>query len=1006
MIAKISDREIERIASANYALKGKITQLPGEIDLNYKITTAQNKSYILKISPPDVENQYLDFQSKLYKYIQNKTLDFQYPMQIANSIGKIFSFFIDENGDQRNVRLLTWIEGRVWSKVNPITSELRIGLGIKCGELTNAFQRFYHPFAQRTFDWDLANASWTFDFLDLFIGEEKALIHYFQKQFEEIQPRYKQLRKSLIHNDPNDNNILVDNDLAKPKVIAIIDYGDAVYSQVINDLAVAIAYGIMDVNNPLEAAKEIIFGYHSKFALKEDDLTCLYTLVAMRLVISLTKSTLNKQLEPNNVYLQISEKQAWELLKKWRNINSNFAFYSFRYCCGMEAHPNYRMFIEFSKKIKIDIKSVFKNVKNLTCEAIDLSMSSLVLGNYQDFKYSEVFNQKMTQQYSNFPEKIWVGGYGEARPIYTSDAFITNSNEGFEHRTIHLGIDFWAKCKTQVFSPLKGEIVVCHNNDSEKNYGPTLILKHTLDEYQSFFTLYGHLSKESLRNKKIGQIIEKGELLCEFGEQKENGNWAPHLHFQIILDRLEESFDFDGVSTPSNWSIFSSICPDPNLLFKMEEINKIEKFDWDNLKEFRKSILGKSLSLSYDKPLKIVRGEGPYLFDNLGQRFLDTVNNVAHVGHENSKVVLAGQKQMAVLNTNTRYLHAEIVNYAKELLATFPPELSVVHFVNSGSEANELALRMAKTATNQKDILALDWGYHGNTQGCIDLSAYKFNRKGGSGKPEYTTLVPLPDAFKGKYRGEAAGQKYGEEVLFCLQNVEKKGRKVAAFIAESIVSCGGQIELPKDFLKIAYEHVRQAGGLCIADEVQVGFGRVGKAFWGFQMHDVVPDIVTLGKPIGNGHPLAAVVCTRAVADAFANGMEFFNTFGGNPVSCAIGRAVLKEIQDHNLQMNALEIGNYLKQELKQMQIKFPILADVRGSGLFLGLELLEEDLKPATKKTNYLANRMKVKGILMSVDGPDNNVLKIKPPLVFDKSNAEFLLKNLQQVLKEDFMKF
>ena len=1005
MVAKISEKDIERIAFENYALEGEIIQLPGEIDLNFKITSTENQSFILKISPSDVNLQYLDFQCELHKYLENKNLNFQFPKQILNSYGELISVFIDKNGSERKVRLLNWIEGRLWSKVNPINSDLRVSLGIKCAELTKAFQGFEHPFSQRIFDWDLANGSWTYEHLDRFEGEEKALINYFQNQFEQIQPQFKKLRKSLIHNDANDNNILVDYNLANPKVVAVIDYGDAVYSQVINDLAVALAYGIMDVNNPLEAAKEIVKGYHSQFTLKEDEISCLYTLVAMRLVISLTKSAINKQLEPDNQYLQISEKHAWALLKKWRGINKNFATYTFRYCCEMEAHPNYSIFNDFAKKTKVDPKSVFKTLENVCFESIDLSMGSQILGNYHDYKYSEVFNQKMAQLYANFPEKIWVGGYGEARPIYTTDAFVTKSNEGIEHRTIHLGIDFWAKSKTQVFSPLHGEIVVCYNNDTEKNYGPTLILKHKLDKDQSFFTLYGHLSKDSLRNKKIGQIIEKGELLCEFGEQNENGNWAPHLHFQIILDRLEIPNDFDGVSTPSNWPVFSSICPDPNLLFKIEELEKRENIDWENLKEFRKNNLGKSLSLSYDKPLEIVRGEGPYLFDDLGQCYLDTVNNVAHVGHENTKVVLAGQKQMAVLNTNTRYLHAEILNYAKELLATFPPELSVVHFVNSGSEANELAMRMAKTATKQKDILALDWGYHGNTQGCIDISAYKFNRKGGSGKPEYTTLVPLPDAFKGKHKGESAGQKYGEEVLFCLQNVAEKGRKVAAFIAESIVSCGGQIDLPKDFLKIAYEYVRKAGGLCIADEVQVGFGRVGETFWGFQLHNVVPDIVTLGKPIGNGHPLAAVVCTRAVADAFANGMEFFNTFGGNPVSCAIGSAVLKEIQDLNLQNNALEIGNYLKQELKQMQKEFPILADVRGSGLFLGVELLEKDLKPATHKAEYIGNRMKEKGILMSIDGPDNNVLKIKPPLVFDRKNAAFLLENLRLVLSEDFMK-
>ncbi len=309
------------------------------------------------------------------------------------------------------------------------------------------------------------------------------------------------------------------------------------------------------------------------------------------------------------------------------------------------------------------------------------------------------------------------------------------------------------------------------------------------------------------------------------------------------------------------------------------------------------------------------------------------------MGHEHPRVVRAGQQQMAVLNTNTRYLHDNINVFARELLSTFPEELSVVHLVNSGSEANELALRMAQACTGQKDMIAMEVGYHGNTTGCVSISSYKFDGKGGSGAPEHTHIVPLPDRFRGMHRGDDSGPPYAAHVQERIDQIHALGRKPAAFICESIISCGGQIELPEKFLELAYSSVRKAGGLCIADEVQVGCGRMGHTFWGFQLHGVIPDIVTIGKPIGNGHPLAAVVCTREVADAFANGMEYFNTFGGNPVSCAIGTEVLRVIRDEGLQENALETGNYLKAELIKMQKEFPLIGDVRGQGLFLGIEL-------------------------------------------------------------------
>ncbi|MEM9885787.1 MAG: aminotransferase class III-fold pyridoxal phosphate-dependent enzyme, partial [Bacteroidota bacterium] len=330
------------------------------------------------------------------------------------------------------------------------------------------------------------------------------------------------------------------------------------------------------------------------------------------------------------------------------------------------------------------------------------------------------------------------------------------------------------------------------------------------------------------------------------------------------------------------------------------------------------------------------------------------------------------------------------------------------HFVNSGSEANELAIRMAKTYTQQQDMLAIEVGYHGNTNACIDVSSYKFDGKGGQGAPPSTHLLPIPDSFRGKYRNPVtAGQEYANYAKPIIQKLAKTGKGVAGVIVESILSCGGQIVLPENYLKNLYRIVRAAGGLCVADEVQVGMGRVGKHFWGFELQEVVPDIVTIGKPIGNGHPLGAVVCTEAVAEAFANGMEYFNTFGGNPVSCAIGQAVLEVVQTESLQAHALRIGDYLKAGFQDLQSRFPVIGDVRGHGLFLGVELVEDVAKktPASQKAAYLANRMREMGILISTDGPYCNVLKIKPPLCFSMSNADLLLSRMEEILKEHAMR-
>ncbi len=405
----------------------------------------------------------------------------------------------------------------------------------------------------------------------------------------------------------------------------------------------------------------------------------------------------------------------------------------------------------------------------------------------------------------------------------------------------------------------------------------------------------------------------------------------------------------------------------------------------------RKRLLGGNLSIAYDEPIKIVRGSMQYLYDEDGRQYLDAYNNVAHVGHCHPKVVEAGVRQMQTLNTNTRYLHDTILAYAERLIATLPESLEVCYFVNSGSEANELAIRLARAHTKAHDMIVLDHAYHGNTTTCIDLSPYKHDGPGGVGPPSWVHKVPLPDLYRGLYRAgdPQATEKYVQHVV----DVIKLVPRLSGFIAESLPSVGGQIVLPPGYLAKVYEAVRSAGGVCIADEVQTGYGRIGTHFWGFESYGVVPDVVVLGKPIGNGHPIGAVITTRAIADSFANGMEFFSTFGGNNVSCAIGLAVLEVVQEEKLQEHALKIGEQLLNGLRTLQSD--LIGDIRGSGMFLGVELIKND-EPASDEARQIVNAMRDQAILIGTDGPFHNVLKIRPPMPFSDSDADHLLTKLE----------
>lgn len=986
-----------------FGIKGTYQSLAGEIDFNFLIDSADGSKYILKISPHKYDLHVIEFQDKLLQHISSGISKIKVPNIISAKNGQNLVLLADSTGNIRAVRLLTWSDERIWSSVNQINQELFHSLGVQAGIITNSLLDFHHPFANRTFDWNLDQAEWTENYLHLFEAEEKQLIASFLQKYKSSKTEIALLRKSVIHNDVNDHNIIVSNDKIKPLVHAIIDFGDAVYSTSINDLAVTIAYAVMNKPDPISAACPIVAGYHKSFSLKDAEIKHLYLLVAMRLVLSVTKSAINREGEPENTYLQVSDKPAWELLRLWDKTDDNFAYYTFRKCVGLSPHPDESKFRNWATLQNTSLSVMFPGLlKNNIC-SLDMTIGSSFLGHRSEFDDNNYLWFKITQWAKLYPEAIPANGYLETRPFYSTEAYKKEGNDGPEYRTVHLGVDYWLEAGTEIHAPLDGVVYSIKNNNNFKDYGPTIILKHEFNGH-FFYSLYGHLSVSSLLVVKQGETVKKGDHIGFIGNSKENGSWSPHLHFQIILDMLNNSSVFPGVSFPKEVDVWKSICPDPNTIFGAIDISAKPHDKEPDILILRNRYLGKSLSVSYSNPLHIVRGEGAFLTDKTGRKYLDTVNNVAHVGHEHIRIVNAGIRQMSILNTNTRYLHENIIQFAEKLISICPENLCVVHFVNSGSEANELALRMAYSFTNQKDIIALEMGYHGNTNSCIDISSYKFNGKGGKGKPANTHIIPLPDTFRGKYTGEKAGLFYSDHGKKIIKTLESNGRSPAAFIHESIVSCGGQIDLPPFFLGEVYSAVRGAGGVCIADEVQTGLGRIGSNWWAFEPHGIVPDIMTIGKPLGNGHPVGAVICTLEVANAFANGMEYFNTFGGNPVSCAIGYEVIKVVEDENLMQNALKTGKYLIEGLHSLQNNFPLIGDVRGKGLFLGFELLTDEKIPLPDHTSYLSNRMREMGILTSIDGPDHNVIKIKPPMCFDQRNADEFLRRLSSVLKENAM--
>ena len=988
--------ELAALASEHFGLDGTIELLDSERDQNARVITADG-TYVLKVANAHEDTGVLDLQLAMLEHLARVAPDLPVPRVVHTRGG-----FAATTVGAHHVRVVSHLPGQTLASV-PRTPELEVELGRLLGRLSAGLRGFGHPAAHRPgFLWNLDDAalvrSWADDVAD---ADDRAVVATaFRRHEQRVLPVLHELPAQVLHQDANDFNVLVH----AARVGGLIDFGDATFGRRVNELAVGLAYALLEVPDVVATARRVIGGFVEHTPLEPTELRVVFDLTAARLAMSVVISSRRAHEFPDNAYLTVTQAPALRLLHRLVGMRPEFLHFVARDAAGLPAVPQHDAIVAWLRSsdcrpvspLPFDLRRAGRIVVSLADGAPGMHVAGDPVA-YWDW---------MQREMAAHDAVVAIGRYGEDRNVYAGDQFTTDAPET---RSVHTGIDLFVADGTPVHSMLPGTVETVVDNDLPFDYGPTVIVRHDAGDAGPFWVLYGHLSRRTLSTVRPGQRVEAGEVIAFVGDHTVNGGWAPHVHIQIMTDLMADpdvgpDGNFEGAGEPSRMSVWRQIVPDADLLLRFGPDTWANAEPPADLLERRHVDLGPSLSTSYRAKLTIVRGDGAWLVDHTGRHHLDCVNNVCHVGHAHPHVVEALARQAAVLNTNTRYLHRTILDYAERLAATFPDPLRVVYFVNSGSEANELALRLARTVTGRHDVVAVDWGYHGNTNDLVEISAYKFNRRGGGGRQPHVQLAELPDPYRGRLRSyePAAGQAYGDDVAAAIARaVDHDSRGPAAFIAESISGCGGQVVFPDGYLARAYEHERAAGGLCIADEVQVGFGRVGRAMWAFELQGVVPDIVTLGKPMGNGHPLAAVVTTAEIAGAFANGMEWFNTFGGNPVSCAVGMAVLDVIEGEGLQARALDTGSYLVDGLRAMQQRHEAIGDVRGEGMYLGVDLVtdRDTREPATAFAGDVAERMRARGVLISTDGPADNVLKLKPPIVFGRAEADVLLDELDAVL-------
>jgi 4-aminobutyrate aminotransferase-like enzyme/Ser/Thr protein kinase RdoA (MazF antagonist) len=988
-------------ATGQFAPTGPLRRLGGEHDLNFRGPTADG-DIIVKAMRPQADASLVERQCAAIAFARTADPGLPLPQILPFPDGRLWQMVDDERGQPRLVWVQRALPGIAMGELGPQSPVLLSQLGEMTARLDRALAGFALGPAQEAAKWDLMKAGWIASHPDV-LGDRprRALVEAILADYERVFPRLAALPAQPLHNDLNDYNILIEPGLTEPaKISGLIDFGDMTVAPRVCGLAIAGAYATLDHEKPEEALAALVAGYHGVVPLAAGEIDLIWPLLRMRLAVSVVNSAIESAGKPDDPYVTISQAPAWRLLEN-AAIDGSLMGARLRAACGLPVTEGSERVMAWLDARRGSFAPVMGTGLG-EAEVASLSVEDAILPE-NPFGLRPDEARCLT---GHADDRIRLGRYAEPRLIYTDHAFRKGPWKASNRRTIHMAVDIFAPAGQAVHAPLAGRVAMVEYRASPLDYGGVAILEHRTDEGDIFYALYGHLDPAICESLRVGDEIAAGAAFAALGAPEGNGGWEPHLHFQLALTLDGMGHDWPGVADPDDWTLWQAICPNPAALLNLPDDRvACTVIDTDALLAERKARFGSNLKLSYRHPVTLLRGWRHHLFDQWGKPYLDAYNNVPHVGHAHPRIRAVACDQLARVNSNTRYLHPAQTALAERLTVRLPKELEICFFVNSGSEANELALRLARAASGGYDIVTPDHGYHGNTTGAIDISAYKFNKPGMHGRRPWVHLVDVADDYRGRFRRDDPDRaaRYAAQVDEALAEIGRNGGRLAGFIAETFPSVGGQIIPPEGYLAEIYRRIRAAGGICIADEVQTGLGRLGDYYFGFEQQKVRPDIVVLGKPLGNGHPVGAVITTREIAARFAEGPEYFSTFGGSNLSCRIASEVLDIVEDEGLQENARLMGNRLLSGMRELGGRHEIVGDVRGIGLFTGLDLVtdRERRAPGTDLAYYVMNRLRDMRILVGRDGPADNILKIRPPLTIGADDIDMLLDRLDLCLRE-----
>lgn len=955
----VSEQQAAGILKEHYGLEGSVEELGSQQDRNFRIDTGAAR-YVLKICRAEYATIELAAQNAAMRHLATLPDMARIPAPILAVGGEDLLFLTMEDEDYQ-VRVLTYLDGDPLTQRKYLAPQVVAELGRLTARIALGLKDFSHPGLDRELQWDLRRAGPVALHLLKSVTDQarrdriaKAMVTAVKR----LQPLAGQLRVQAIHHDITDDNVVARPDKeGRMMPDGVIDFGDVVTGWLVADLAVTCTALLHHADGDPFFVLPAVRAFQERYPLNQAELKALWPLIVARAGVLVASTEQQLAIDPDNAYVLGNASHEREMFEVATSVPFTLMEAAILDAVGHGTAP-------------FDTQSLGRLLPDIAPETVrltDLSVTSeaLVEDNWSDPQIDWKLLARAAAETGVASTR-----YGEYRLSYT------HSLSERAPATFALHVDVCLPATTPVFAPMNARVI---------RDGHHLILSSP---------------EISLHIAGVDCPLEHGSDIAAdepIGMVAGVVNAVGGLRLQLCRDAdlIPPLF-----ARPAHAATWARLCPSPTALLGISV--DAPPTDSAELLAKRRKSFAKPQKHYYADPPQFERGWKEHMFDVTGRSYLDMVNNVTILGHGHPRLAHAAGRQWSLLNTNSRFHYASVAEFSERLASLAPEGLDTVFLVNSGSEAVDLALRLAWAKTGSHNIVSLLEAYHGWTVASDAVStSIADNPRALETRPGWVHPVAAPNTYRGPFRGAASTANYVASVTRALDAINETGEKVAGFICECVYGNAGGIPLPPGYLAEVYGMIRARGGVCIADEVQVGYGRLGHHFWGFEQQGVVPDIITIAKGMGNGQPLGAVITSREIADALENEGYFFSSAGGSPVSCVVGLSVLDIMRDERLQENARDTGDYLKARLEALGQRFPLVGAVHGMGLYLGLEFVRdrETLEPATEETAAICDRLLDLGVIMQPTGDHLNVLKIKPPLCLSRNSADFFAAMLEKVL-------